>query len=228
MKSLLSGPKFNSRHQTFVPGLEKLLADLKENVSVKKIFLGSISPSRSGTPHAKIRSVKGNYIEIMYRGRLGVQFIGVVSTDIDAVEKIVSQYKRSKKSKGKKEATAPKSQVAKNDKGPNAVTRKKVKPRQQGAYFKGAPKMGELFPELHKLHIRLDKKREVLLKLINNLGELGVSRQDVADLLAKKTYRRITEETLASWVCDPGLPNARKCPSWAISILKSYYADSTR
>ena len=92
---LLSGAKFSSRHSTYIHGSDALLRKLRDHVSVKKVMLGEIRPSSGGrrakTGAAKVRRVDGHFIEISYRGPDAVQIFRVVSSDPDAIRRIVEE-----------------------------------------------------------------------------------------------------------------------------------------
>ena len=77
-KSLLSGKKFNSNHQTYIPNAKAFLHGLKSLDSVKKIFLGEITTTKSGKQSAKIRKINEGMWEVTFRGVVSVQKFRVV------------------------------------------------------------------------------------------------------------------------------------------------------
>lgn len=77
-KSLLSGKKFNSNHQTYIPNAKTFLHGLKSMDSVKKIFLGEITTTKSGKQSAKIIKMNEGMWEVTFRGVISVQKFRVV------------------------------------------------------------------------------------------------------------------------------------------------------
>jgi len=112
--SLLSGPKFNARHQTFLPSSGCLLSELKSLESVKKIFLGEIkSSSPTNETNVKITSIQGNLIKIAYRGRNAIQIFRILTTQNKETENLLEKYvnkKKKKKPKFRKKTTLNKGQ----------------------------------------------------------------------------------------------------------------------
>ena len=92
-KHLLKGNKFNSNHQTYIVDAELLLNELKKCDSVQKIFLGFIKRIKVGVPSLKLKSIKNNYITIVLRGKNAVQEFGVVSTDVNAILRVLNKIK---------------------------------------------------------------------------------------------------------------------------------------
>lgn len=92
MHSLLSGPKFNNRHQTYVPGAEGTIRALKNAACITKIMLGEISPARPGLRRCKIKSIQGNLIELMYRDVNAVQIIRVTTSDIAEATSLIAKF----------------------------------------------------------------------------------------------------------------------------------------
>ena len=90
-KTLLSGPKFNNTHQTFIPGAKETIQALKDHPNIKKILLGEISPASAGKARCKLRSIEGNLITLMYRSVSSVQVIRAVATDIEAVKALIEE-----------------------------------------------------------------------------------------------------------------------------------------
>lgn len=81
MSDLLSGPKFNRNHQTYVPGAKAFLQRLKDSDDVKKIMLGEISRCNPGARNFKVRSIDGNMVEVSFRDVSAVQIIRFVFVD---------------------------------------------------------------------------------------------------------------------------------------------------
>lgn len=91
-KTLLAGNKFNSRHQTYIPGAVPFLKDLKALDCVKKIILGPINTTKPGKIKAKIRNIQDHRIEILFRDTKAVQIFNIISSDPDRVKNLVAKY----------------------------------------------------------------------------------------------------------------------------------------
>jgi hypothetical protein len=152
-KNILSGSKFNNKHQTFVPGSESLLSDLKELSSVRKIFLGEINTAGNGVVNAKIKHIDGHFIEIVYRSRLAIQLFRLVSDDLEAVSSVVAKYTHEyKKKMQKKSINKPKVLQKKKP----VQVKKRILKKSKTIEPDVKVTIGELFPEL-KLAIQKEK-----------------------------------------------------------------------
>lgn len=105
--TLLSGPKFSSSHQTYIPDAVDMLFQLKALDCVKKIFLGEITTTKPGILTAKIsQTEKQGVYSIIFRGVNAVQKFTVVLVDtsegsVKSISDIVELYKSKKKAKKK-------------------------------------------------------------------------------------------------------------------------------
>jgi hypothetical protein len=89
----LSGDKFSSRHQTFVPGAEGFLRGLKALRSTKKIALGEINSTRPGPRRVKVRSVNGNFIVAVFRDVNATQVFNITAMNANDVVEFINGYK---------------------------------------------------------------------------------------------------------------------------------------
>lgn len=91
-KTLLSGSKFNSNHQTYLPGATRLLLALKAEPLVKKVFLGEVARTRSGKESAKIAPVNAGVFQITYRSVSAVQKFRIVCPDQQVLIKLLRSH----------------------------------------------------------------------------------------------------------------------------------------
>ncbi|MDD5493543.1 MAG: hypothetical protein PHG36_02565 [Dehalococcoidia bacterium] len=52
------------------------------------------------------------------------------------------------------------------------------------------------------------------------LEQLGITQAQAADLITKKTLRKVSTRTVKSWLSARTAKSARTCPAWAIKVLK--------
>lgn len=141
MNSLLSGPKFNNRHQTYVPGAEDTIRALKRAPCISKIMLGEIAPARPGLRRCKVRSIQGNLIELMYRDVNAVQIIRVTASDVSEATVLITKLTKERgkkpntsKSKAHSKSTANKKKTSKTRQLPS-VTSLAYVPETLGTFF---------------------------------------------------------------------------------------------
>lgn len=141
MNSLLSGPKFNNRHQTYVPGAEDTIRALKLAPCINKIMLGEIAPARPGLRRCKVRSTQGNLIELMYRDVNAVQIIRVTTSDVSEAAVLMAKLTKDPrkktdtlKSKAPSKSTITKKKLSKTRQVP-AVTSPAYVPAKLGRFF---------------------------------------------------------------------------------------------
>lgn len=81
-KTLLSGDKFNSNHQTYLKAAIPLLKALKVNDDVKKIFLGDIKQkSGTGATTVDYRVLDNGVFQVTVKGSGALQLFRVVAKD---------------------------------------------------------------------------------------------------------------------------------------------------
>jgi RNase P/RNase MRP subunit p30 len=49
---------------------------------------------------------------------------------------------------------------------------------------------------------------------------LGVDQAQAAKLINEETSRTLTTRTIKTWLAAPTAATARKCPSWAVKVLR--------
>jgi len=52
------------------------------------------------------------------------------------------------------------------------------------------------------------------------LEQLGITQAQAAELITKKTLRKVSTRAVKSWLSAPTAKTARACPAWAIKALK--------
>lgn len=95
-KSLLSGSKFNSNHQTYVPNAKPLLVSLKSLDSVKKIFLGEITKAKNGKQSAKITKLNEGVWDITFRSAIYVQRFRIVCSSEEELKELMIKHNLNK------------------------------------------------------------------------------------------------------------------------------------
>ncbi|WP_063664862.1 hypothetical protein [Aliivibrio fischeri] len=104
--TLLSGNKFNSNHQTFLPDAKELLSELKLCSDVKKIMLGEIHMARPSLTRCKIARINDDLFELTWRGTTGLQKIRVVcyseNSLVEIIKRVAPQQRKKKTKKLKK------------------------------------------------------------------------------------------------------------------------------
>jgi hypothetical protein len=98
-KSLLSGDKFNSNHQTYIPNAKPLLISLKSLDSVKKIFLGKIVKAKNGKQSAKINKLNAGVWDITFRGAIYIQEFRVVCSNEEELKELMTRHNLNKSGK---------------------------------------------------------------------------------------------------------------------------------
>lgn len=141
MHSLLSGPKFSNRHQTYVPGAEDTIRALKLAPCISKIMLGEIAPARPGLRRCKVRSIQGNLIELMYRDVNAVQIIRVTTSDVSEAKALIAKFTNAarkkpdaSKPKAPSKNTANQKKASKTHRAPS-VTSPAYVPEKLGKFF---------------------------------------------------------------------------------------------
>jgi hypothetical protein len=62
-----------------------------------------------------------------------------------------------------------------------------------------------------------EENQEALRKIIN---DRGLTQEQIAELLSKKTKRTVSYRAVKSWLAKPDIKSSRPCPDWPIKILK--------
>ena len=52
------------------------------------------------------------------------------------------------------------------------------------------------------------------------LAQLGITQAQAAELITKKTFRKVSTRTIKSWLYASTSKSARTCPAWAIKVLQ--------
>ena len=52
------------------------------------------------------------------------------------------------------------------------------------------------------------------------LEQLGITQAQAAELITKKTLRKVSTRAVKSWLSAPTAKTARTCPAWAIKVLQ--------
>jgi len=52
------------------------------------------------------------------------------------------------------------------------------------------------------------------------LEQLGITQAQAAELITKKTLRKVSTRAVKSWLAAPTAKSARACPAWAIKVLQ--------
>ena len=84
-KDILSGPKINNRHSSFIDLAGEIIKKLKPLPKVTKIVLGPIKPIRTGPRRIKVKEDKGQ-VRIQCRDTNSVQLLWVIGEDAQVIE----------------------------------------------------------------------------------------------------------------------------------------------
>jgi len=87
-KGILSGPKINNKHSSFIPLAGSIIEALKPHPQVKKIVLGPIKVIGNGKRRITVRSDKGQ-TRIQCRDHTSVQILWVIGIAAEKVEEIL-------------------------------------------------------------------------------------------------------------------------------------------
>lgn len=89
-RGLLKGPKFSGRHTTLIAAAERLVAQLRDEPSVKKIVIGVITSRHGRTTAIKTTPIEAG-LRIAVISPQNVQELFIYTDDIPAVQAMVAR-----------------------------------------------------------------------------------------------------------------------------------------
>lgn len=89
-KGVLRGPKISNKHQTIIPGADKLILAAKAMECVSKVVVAEILPVGTGKPKLKFQPVQAG-LRMIVRSGINQQTFYVYTSDPQRVELALSR-----------------------------------------------------------------------------------------------------------------------------------------